>query len=144
MPAPGIMVVEDERITALALCKTLSRLGYAVAGSHSSGETALQHIVDRPPDLVLMDIHLEGTIDGIETASRIPSNLMVPVVYLSAFADGPVLERVRATKPYGYVVKTASERELNAAIEVALERRAADRAIRESEQKLRLALETAE
>jgi PAS domain S-box-containing protein len=138
------MVVEDERITALALCETLSRLGYEVAGSHATGEAALRHIADRPPDLILMDIHLEGAIDGIETASRIPADLMVPVVFLSAFADGPVLERARATKPYGYVVKPASERELNAAIEVALERRAADRALRESEQKLRLALETAE
>jgi PAS domain S-box-containing protein len=138
------MVVEDERITALALCKTLSRLGYDVAGAHSSGEAALKHIVERPPDLVLMDIHLEGAIDGIETAARIPSSLMIPVVYLSAFADGPVLQRARATKPYGYVVKPASERDLSAAIEMALERGETDRALRESEQRLRLALETAE
>lgn len=138
------MIVEDERITALALSGTLSRLGYQVAGAHSTGEAALQHIAAAPPDLVLMDIHLEGSIDGIETAARIPQNLMVPVVFLSAFADGPILQRARATKPYGYVVKPASERELNAAIEVALERRAAERALWESEQRLRLALETAQ
>jgi PAS domain S-box-containing protein len=138
------MIVEDERITALALSNTLSRLGYEIAGAHSSGEAALRHIAERPPDLVLMDIHLEGAIDGIETAARIPPSLMIPVVYLSAFADGPVLQRARATKPYGYVVKPASERELNAAIEMALERGATDRALRDSEQRLRLALETAE
>ncbi len=138
------MVVEDERITALSLCRTLSRLGYDVTAAHVSGEAALEHIAERPPDLVLMDIHLEGLLDGIETTARIPPNLMLPVVYLSAFADDATLQRARATKPYGYVVKPATEQDLNAAIQMALERRATDLALRESELRLRLALETAE
>lgn len=144
MPAPQILVVEDESIAALALRQTLSGFGYEVAVACGGGEEVLQHIAQRPPDLVLMDIDLRGPIDGIETAARIPPTLMVPVVYLSGFTDACVLRRARATRPYGYIVKPASERDLNATIEMALERAATDRALRDSERKLRLALETAE
>jgi len=85
--APRVMIVEDERIVALNLRQVLARLGYNIDTIASSGAAALERIATQPPDLVLMDIHIEGDIDGIETASRIPAGLVVPVVYLTSHAE---------------------------------------------------------
>ncbi|WP_374654561.1 PAS domain S-box protein [Dongia sp.] len=144
MNAATVMVVEDERIVALNLCRTLNRLGYKASTIVSSGEEALRTIRDEKPDVVLMDIHIEGEIDGIETAARIPPGMMLPVIYLTAYSEDATLERARGTKPYGYLVKPFSERELHATITMALQRRQSDVAVRESEERLRLALAAAE
>ncbi len=144
MNAPRVMVVEDERIVALNLCRTLNRLGYNAATVVSSGEEALRSIGESKPDVVLMDIHIEGEIDGIETAARIPEDMMLPVIYLTAYSEDATLERARRTRPYGYLVKPFSERELHATITMALQRRESDVAVRQSEERLRLALAAAE
>lgn len=144
MNAPTVMVVEDERIVALNLCRTLTRLGYNASTIISNGVDALRHIAEKKPDIVLMDIHIEGDMDGIETAARIPENLMLPVIYLTAYSEDATLERARTTRPYGYLVKPFSERELHATITMALQRRTSDIAVRESEERLRLALAAAE
>jgi len=144
MNAPTVMVVEDERIVALNLCRTLTRLGYNASTIISNGIDALRHIAETKPDIVLMDIHIDGDMDGIETAARIPENLMLPVIYLTAYSEDATLERARVTRPYGYLVKPFSERELHATITMALQRRVSDVAVRESEERLRLALAAAE
>jgi PAS domain S-box-containing protein len=144
MNAPRIMVVEDERIVALNLCRTLNRLGYNASTIVSTGADALRTISQEKPDVVLMDIHIEGEIDGIETAARIPADMMLPVIYLTAYSEDTTLDRARQTKPYGYLVKPFSERELHATITMALQRRNSDVAVRESEERLRLALAAAE
>nr|WP_298682041.1 PAS domain S-box protein [uncultured Dongia sp.] len=144
MNAPTVMVVEDERIVALNLCRTLTRLGYNASTIISNGIDALRHIAETRPDIVLMDIHIDGDMDGIETAARIPENLMLPVIYLTAYSEDATLDRARTTKPYGYLVKPFSERELHATITMALQRRVSDVAVRESEERLRLALAAAE
>ena len=144
MNAPRVMVVEDERIVALNLCRTLNRLGYNASTIVSTGADALRTISEEKPDVILMDIHIEGDIDGIETAARIPSDLMLPVIYLTAYSEDATLDRARQTKPYGYLVKPFSERELHATITMALQRRNSDVAVRESEERLRLALAAAE
>jgi signal transduction histidine kinase len=131
-----ILVVEDERIVALNLQQQLRRLGYSVPAPVASGEQALAKIRDLKPDLVLMDINIEGTLDGIETASCIPAELGIPVVYLTAYADEPTLVRARSTRPYGYLVKPYSERELHATIQVVLERCRTEAALREHGQLL--------
>jgi PAS domain S-box-containing protein len=138
------MVVEDERIVALNLCRTLSRLGYNASTIVSTGADALRTIHEEKPDVILMDIHIEGDIDGIETAARIPADLMLPVIYLTAYSEDATLDRARQTQPYGYLVKPFSERELHATITMALQRRNSDVAVRESEERLRLALAAAE
>ncbi|MET1028208.1 MAG: PAS domain S-box protein, partial [Dongiaceae bacterium] len=144
MPTPMVMIVEDERIVAQHLCLSLTELGYNAGLVATDGATALRHIAQRRPDVVLMDIQIDGDIDGIETAARIPPELMVPVIYLTAHSDDATLERARATKPYGYLIKPFSERELHATIKIALDRRMSDVALRESEDRLRLALTAAE
>jgi len=142
--APRVMVVEDESIVALNLCRTLNRLGYNASTVVSNGSEALRTIGEEKPDIVLMDIHIEGDIDGIETAARIPPDMMLPVIYLTAYSEDATLERARQTQPYGYLVKPFSERELHATITMALKRRESDLAVRQSEERLRLALAAAE
>ncbi len=102
-----ILLVEDERIMALHLKQQLLKMGYSVTAIATSGEKALQNIENQEPDLVLMDIHIEGAIDGIETTSRIRAELQIPVIYLTAYADETTLERARATRPYGYLLLTS-------------------------------------
>jgi signal transduction histidine kinase len=124
------------------LRQQLSRLGYNLAGMATAGQDALRKIDEVRPDLVLMDIHLEGAMDGIETAGRIPDELQLPVIYLTAHSENATLERARQTKPYGYLLKPFSERELHAVIQMALERRRSDAVI--SENALRLEQSVAE
>src|SRR5258705_11025370 len=83
-----------------------------------------------------MDIKIGGEIGGIETAARIPPEYHTPVIYLTAYSEQATLDRTRATNPYGYLLKPFSERELHATIQMVLERRGADVAVRQSEQRL--------
>jgi signal transduction histidine kinase len=136
MASTQVLLVEDEGVVALHLRRQLVKLGYTVAAVEASGEDALRHIEARCPDVVLMDIHLTGPFDGIETTLRIPAELQVPVIYLTAHAEETTLDRARATKPYGYLLKPFSERELHATIQMALARHAADLLLRNNEQRL--------
>lgn len=131
-----VMVVEDERIVALNLKQRLAKLGYDISTMATLGKQALEQIESNRPDIVLMDINIEGQIDGIETASRIPEEYHIPIIYLTAYSEQATLERARATKPYGFLLKPFSERELHATIQMALERCRADVLIREKQKSL--------
>lgn len=144
MLAARIMVVEDEAIVALHLRQQLERLGYLVPAVVASSELALKRAGELRPDLVLMDIRIDGSMDGIDTAARIVERYKIPVIYLSAFAGEAMLIRARETRPYGYLVKPFSERELHAAIQMALARRLAEHALLESREHLKLSLDAAE
>jgi len=138
-----ILIVEDERIVALNLEQRLVKLGYKVVGRAASGEEALAKAATGLPDLVLMDIHIEGPIDGIDTAALLHSKQNLRVIYLTAYSEDSTLERARLTQPYGYLIKPFSERELHATLQMALARRVTERALEESEERGRLALESA-
>ncbi len=144
MHSARIIVVEDEAIVALNLRQQLRKLGYDVVATVASGEVALRVIAETWPDLILMDINLQGDLDGIETTARIPEAVRPPVIYLTAHAEDATLERARLTKPYGYLMKPTFEQELHATIVMVLERRKSELAIEASEQRLRLALDAAE
>ncbi len=132
-----VLVVEDERIVAFHLCQRLSKLGYSVVGVLSSGRQTLDRIDELQPDVVLMDVHIDGDLDGIETASRLRDCTGVPVIYLTAHAEESTLDRARATKPYGFLLKPFSERELHATIQMGLERRAEEQALRDDGDRFR-------
>ena len=138
-----IQVVEDERIIALDLTHRLEALGYRVTGMAANGEEAILQAKDHAPELVLMDIHIEGKVDGIEAARRINDERRIPVIYLTAYAEDETLNRAKATKPYGYLVKPCETRELHATIQMALERRKAEIAVERSDERLHLALDVA-
>ena len=115
-----VLVVEDEVIVALELQNHLERLGYDVVDSVRSGEEAVRQAVRLQPDLVLMDIRLEGNLDGIEAGRRIRAEDDIPIIFLTAFGDQETLERAKETGPFGFIIKPFKERELFATIEVAL------------------------
>lgn len=127
MNKPQIMVVEDEGLVALQLKEVLGRMGYEVPAVVASGAAALEHVLEDCPDLVIMDIRLDGAIDGIETAKRIREIYSVPVIYLTADLNEKTLERAKETESYGYVIKPFDERSLRATIEITLSKAQRDR-----------------
>jgi response regulator RpfG family c-di-GMP phosphodiesterase len=132
MTRSAILVVEDEAITAKDLQATLEDLGYEVCGTASSGAEAVQKAEADRPDLVLMDIVLQGEMDGIEAAQQIRANWDIPVVYLTAHSDMETIRRASITEPYGYIVKPFTERELHSNIEISLYKSRMDRMYRDS------------
>jgi len=120
MGHPAVFIVEDEAIVANDIKETLKSMGYNVVGIAKSGELAIEKVKEMKPELVLMDIHLAGQMDGIEAAGQIHSLYDIPVIYLTAHADTELLERAKITEPYGYVLKPYDERELHSVIEIAL------------------------
>jgi two-component system cell cycle sensor histidine kinase/response regulator CckA len=142
MPPQSILVVEDERVIARDLQRLLQRLGYHVAALAATGPDAIAHATVHRPDLVLMDIRLQGAMDGVEAAEVIQKQFDVPVVYLTAFADDATRQRARRTAPYGYLVKPFDERTLQATIEMAFARHAHDRQMSERGQWLAAGLTT--
>ncbi|WP_369857608.1 EAL domain-containing protein [Candidatus Thalassolituus haligoni] len=143
MKPQRILIVEDERITALDLRMTLIDLGHDAIAIASSGEEALELVAQQRPDLVLMDIHLAGNLLGTEAALLIHEQFGTPVVFLTAYTDSETMSRAIASLPYGYLVKPFERREIDAAIQVAVARYLADEEIRISAERLHLALETA-
>jgi CheY-like chemotaxis protein len=103
---PCIVIVEDESITALLLAKQLSRLGYQVVALANCGPQAIEHALAHRPHVVLMDIHLHGSMDGIDAAKHIQAAAPIPVVYMSAQTDAATLKRLQTTtQAAGFVPK---------------------------------------
>lgn len=119
---PRILVVEDEMIVAEDLTESLRSLGYGICGAASSGEDAVNMALQLIPDLVLMDIILNGKMDGIEAARCIRNHLNVPIIFLTAYADNETVNRAKLSEPYGYLTKPFAEKELHASIQMALHR----------------------
>jgi len=132
MTGAKILVVEDERITALDIQETLTDLGYQVSAVAASGEEAVQKALETRPDLVLMDVMLKGDTDGIEVAGQIRARLNIPVVYLTAYTDEHTLARAKPSDPFGYLIKPFNDQEMLATIEVALYKHGADEALRKA------------
>jgi len=143
MSQASIMVVEDEYIVANDLKNQLEELGYRVTSLRGSGEEALQAAEGERPDLVLMDIMLDGAMDGVQAAQLLRQRSGVPVIFLTAYADGEVVERAKRTEPYGYLLKPFDTRELGASIEMALYRATMEERLKESEERYRSVVENA-
>lgn len=142
-PPARILVVEDESIVAFNLQQRLSRLGYEVPAIAVSGQECVDQVENTRPDLVLMDIHIQGELDGIDVAARLRETYSVPVIYLTAYSEDSTLERARKTRPYGYLLKPFSERELHATIQMAFERHKLENELIDSRRMLQQALDAA-
>lgn len=140
MPPARIMLVEDEGIIAEDIQMSLQDFGYEVCAIVTSGEDAVLKAGDLRPDLVLMDVVLQGPMDGIEAAQRINSQFKIPIIYLTAYADDKMLERAKITEPFGYLIKPFRDRELHSTIEMARFKHEFDVRLKESEEWLSVTL----
>lgn len=120
MSGEKILIVEDDDIIARVEDWRLKNLGYIVCGRATYAAEALDLVSKHKPDLVLMDINIKGDIDGIETAKMIKKGFNIPVVYVTSHSDGATLERAKATKPDGFIIKPFEDNDLRVAIELAL------------------------
>jgi PAS domain S-box-containing protein len=136
-----VLVVEDELLIAHDIQRRLQQMGYHVVDVVSTGVDALRAVAEHAPDVVLMDIRLRGGMSGVETAAQVRAHHDVPVVYLTAHADEEMLERVKVTEPFGYILKPFQDRELRSNIEIALYRHEQEQRLRESEQRYRTLFE---
>ncbi|MDJ1177862.1 ATP-binding protein [Roseofilum sp. BLCC_M91] len=127
-----ILIVEDELLIAKGLARKLKKLGYQVMDIVSSGEEAIHYSITHKPNLILMDIVLEGEIDGIEAAEKINEFQSIPIIYLTAYADDSTLVRAEDTNYYGYLLKPCKERELYATIKMAIKKWEEDQILRQS------------
>lgn len=130
---PRILVVEDERIVAEDIRRSLFRLGYEVLGVVSTGAEALRCVRTLQPDLVLMDIMLRIPFNGITVAQKIREVYNIPVIYLTAYDDVDTLERAKKTEPYGYILKPFEERTLQTTIEMAFYKHRMEKELKERE-----------
>ncbi|MCX9077911.1 MAG: response regulator, partial [Candidatus Methanoperedens sp.] len=99
-----ILIVEDEAIVALDIQSRLIQRGYSILGRVSNGQDAVRMAIEKRPDLILMDVHLRGELDGIEAADQIRRQYEIPVIYLTAYTTEEIIERAKATQPYGYLI----------------------------------------
>lgn len=129
-----ILVVEDDPLMGQDISLKLQQLGYEVIAVVASSDAAVEKVRETHPDLILMDIILEGEIDGIETAERILEFDSIPIVYLTAYDDEDFIRRARITEPYGYVLKPYTARELHAVVSISLYKAQAERAVRQAAQ----------
>jgi len=117
-----VVMVEDETIIAMGIQQCLEGFGYIVDEVASSTEEAIFCIEKYKPDIVLMDIQLNGSPDGVEIVDTIQQKYKIPVIYLTSYSDELTLRRAERTKPYGFIIKPIDENQLNITIRMALSR----------------------
>jgi two-component system sensor histidine kinase UhpB len=126
-----ILIVEDEALVAEDIRKFLDELGYSVTSIASTGPEALKRAEKEKPDLVLMDIILQGDQNGIEVARRIRARLDIPIVFMTAYSDEEIVNEAKDADPHGYLLKPIDSKELSPTIEIALYKHASERKLKE-------------
>ncbi len=127
MTTPKILVVEDESITAMDIAETLADLNYDVVDVVDTGELAIAAAHKYQPDIILMDIVLQGDMTGTQAAAIIQRDLQIPIIYLTAYTDPKTLEQARSTEPFGYILKPIKSADLNSTLMMALARHDANK-----------------
>lgn len=115
-----ILIVESELLIAKNLTYKLEKLGYHVVAIAHSGQTAIENALTTKPDLILMNIAIQGAMDTITTATTITKQLNIPIIYLTNYADEPILKQVETINCYGYINKPFQESELDTTIRIAI------------------------
>lgn len=121
MESARVLICEDERVLAWDLKARLEQLGHAVVGVVADGKQAIEVAQSASPDLALMDIRLEGTLQGTEVASVLSEQFDIPSIFVTAYADEDTLEQAKRSEPIGYLVKPVRDSELRSAIEIGLQ-----------------------
>jgi DNA-binding LytR/AlgR family response regulator len=117
-----LLIVEDDMIIGAKISMQLTTLGYEVTGIIPRGEEAIRHVEDNKPDIVLLDINLKGTLDGIETAQKMLKMGEIPIIYITANTDEATFNRAKETRPYAFISKPINNRDLQRAIELTVSR----------------------
>ena len=141
MKRKDILIVEDEILIAEDLRMTLLDSGYNVCGTFSNSNSTLKFLETHKPDLIIMDIQLEGQINGIQLTKLIHEKYDIPVVYCSAYGDMENVENAAMTDAFGYIIKPIEERELRAVLKIAFYKQKMEFALKKSEQRWKFALE---
>lgn len=115
-----VLIVEDEAIVATEIGFVLESLGYEIVDQVGNGDQALDLLATRNIDLVLLDIHIQGSLSGVDLAKLIREKYDFPFVFLTAHADTATLDSVKRTLPYGYIVKPFTDNDLRTTIELAI------------------------
>lgn len=137
MHRPRLLIVEDEKIIAMDLAIRLRSMNYTVEASVSNGADAIDEVAQGNIDLVLMDVMIEGDIDGIETARRINDRFDLPIIFLTAYADEGTFQRAFGTQPAAYLIKPFQDRELDLTIRTVLQNHRLEQRLKASEQRYR-------
>jgi PAS domain S-box-containing protein len=132
-----LLIVEDERIVAMDLKHRLERFGYKVVDMVANGKDAIASVETHMPDIVLMDIRIQGDIDGIQTAGILHERFDIPHIYLTAHRDDETIGRAKHTEPYGYLLKPFNDREIQTTIEMAVYKNQMRVKLKQSELKFR-------
>ena len=132
-----ILVVEDEHITRVDIENRLKEVGYEVCAVADSGEQALQEAAAKSVDLALLDIRLNGMLNGIETAEVLQSRYDIPVVFLTAYSDDHTVQCAKQVGPLGFIVKPFRTQELHRTVELALRQHEMNQMLRHSEERFR-------
>ena len=135
MAKTKLLIVEDEALVAEDLKMALTNIGYDVVGHAVSADDAVKKAVELEPDLILMDIVLKGQKSGIDASYDIKAEKDVPILFLTAYTDITLINKAKSTEPYAYLVKPFQERQLLAAIEMALYKSQMEQKLKASEAK---------
>ncbi|MCP4404232.1 MAG: response regulator [bacterium] len=141
MTSTQILIVEDEYIVARDIQDRLKTLGYTAPAIVTTGEEAVRQAAKLCPDLVLMDIHLKGEMDGIAAAEQIRSHCDIPVCYLTGYSDSDTVRRASVTEPFGFILKPLRTKELRSTIEIALYKHKKDVERQHGEERLKTSIE---
>lgn len=137
MTKPRILLVEDDSVSIIIICKFLAKIGYEQPLVATNGSQAVALARQYKPDLILMDIFLDGSMTGIDAAEQINKTFQPPIIFLTAHHDNEILSRAKLLEPFGFLSKPCNLRELQSTIEVALYKSAADSLRLKAEQELR-------
>lgn len=133
-----VLIIEDEAIIGLVLEQTLAKAGYEVLGVFAQGEQCIEYLgTEELPDVIIMDIQLDGELDGIETAAIIRERWNCPVVYLTAYSSPELIERIKRSEPFGYLLKPFNEKDLCHTLEISIHRAELERQVLASERRFK-------
>ncbi len=135
-----VYLIEDESIVARDVQYMLERLGHVLIGHARDSATALTEIPELAPDILLSDIRIGEAIDGIEIVEQLKRDILLPVIFISAYSDKETLQRAKQVKPQGYVIKPINRRELEIAMDIAVDEFQREKTLAHNESVLRKAL----
>ena len=117
-----ILIAEDEAIFALSMQRALTRSGYDVCDLVSTGEKAVERVRQEKPDLVVMDVILNGKVNGLEAAIQIRSGSDIPIVFVTGYEEGKLIEQIKTVTSSSYLIKPIGPKVLESAIAQALQK----------------------